>query len=483
MKAIYKTRRVRAMGAALAFLPLLLATACNTTTPAGPVLDTPSTPSSQAQRATRTPKPQKTSSFAGVLDTSFGDGGRVTTDLGSTNEEVRGVIAQADGKIVALGESWPGIKPRFSFTRYDAKGNLDPTFGEDGKLVVEMVDHEYEYSKPGALIQQPDGKIIAVGATIDFDAGHMVFAALRLNADGTPDEDFGNEGKALVPVDLTEGNQSEDEAQAVALAPDGKIVIVGITGRFPHSFGTVRLNEDGSLDETFGDGGRVVTTFPNDAEAHAVAAQADGKILVGGYATADKNAGMEGNDYALIRYNTDGTLDETFGKDGIVLTDFVHQRDYIEAVVVLPNGKIAVAGPAYIDVTFCGTDACASPGFGLAQYNPDGTLDKSFGKDGKVGYRRGTDTNYALAVMPDGKLLTSGGIYDNSRFGMLLLNPDGTKVEKFGDEGWVGTQFGPYHDSARAMTVQTDGKVIVAGSASVDQEDILDGDFALVRFK
>src|SRR5690242_6754152 len=104
---------------------------------------------------------------------------------------------------------------------------MDTTFGDNGKIVVNVTGSEYDYSNPHALIQQPDGKFIAVGTTIDFDAGHSVFVALRYNADGTPDETFGDGGKVLAPVDLAEHNQSEDEAQAVALAPNGKIVMAG----------------------------------------------------------------------------------------------------------------------------------------------------------------------------------------------------------------------------------------------------------------
>ena len=476
-KAPRKTRRAQTLGAVLASLPLLLGTACNADIPA----DQPT--SGQAARPTRTSKPPAASSFTGTLDSTFGKGGKVITDAGGGNEQAVGAIVQADGSIVVLGESWPGIKPTFTFTRYDAKGKLDTGFGDDGKLVVSVTGSEYDYSSPRALIQQPDGKFIAVGTTIDFDAGHLVFAALRYNPDGTPDEEFGDGGKALVPIDLTEGNQSEDEAEAVALAPDGKIVLVGPTGRYPRSFATVRLNPDGSLDESFGDGGRVVTSFPNDAEAHAVAVQPDGKVLVGGYGSSDPKAGMEGSDYTLVRYNSDGSLDEEFGEDGVVMTDFSDDRDYIEALTLLPDGKIVAAGPVYIDVTFCATDACASPGFGLAQYNPDGTLDESFGQDGKVGYRQGTDLNYDVVRLSDGKLLTAGSIDDNESFALMLLNPDGTKVESFGDEGLVSTHFSDYKDYGQAMTVQPDGKVIVVGSAISAQEDMLDTDFAIARYK
>ena len=476
MKATNRTRPAHALGAALACLTLLLGTACNAGTSSDPAsTDQPARPAS-------TPQPQA-SSFTGTLDTSFGKGGKVTTNIGGSPEQAVGAIVQADGKIVVLGETWPKTKAQFAFTRYDSKGKLDATFGEDGKLVVNVTGSEYDYSEPHALIQQPDGKYIAVGTTIDFDAGHLVFAALRYNPDGSPDESFGDGGKALVAVDQSEGSSSEEEAQAVALAPDGKIVLAGMTGRYPHSFATVRLNPDGTPDESFGDGGRVVTSFPNDAMAYAVAVQPDGKVLVGGYASDDPDTGMEGHDYTLVRYNEDGSLDEEFGRDGVVMTDFRRDRDYIEALLVLPDGKIVAAGPVYIDVTFCATDACASPGFGLAQYNPDGTPDESFGQDGKVGYRQGTDLNYDVVRLPDGKLLTAGSVNDNDEFALMLLNPDGTKVESFGDEGLVATGFDAYHDTGLAMTVQPDGKVIVVGSATLHQEDIFDTDFAMIRYK
>jgi uncharacterized delta-60 repeat protein len=490
MKKWQTNKSLRSLGAAGALLLLLLNTACSdvgspqpsptpeTSLPSPSIASLTAVPSSDPSLPTQAVSAPL---LSGKPDSSFGKGGKVTTDFGSELEEATDVLAQPDGQIVMLGEIWPEEtrSPAFALVRYDKNGKLDPTFADGGKSIPSIT--ESNTAHPHALALQPDGKIIAVGSAFDPEARHNVFVLLRYNADGTFDQDFGEAGKVLTPIDLEEYSQSNDEARALDLAPDGKIVVAGITGRYPSHFAVARYNSDGSLDETFGDAGRVVTKIAEDSEANTVAVQPDGKVLVGGYAML--HSGKEYDDYALVRYNEDGSLDETFADAGIALTDFSERQDWIYSIALQPDGKIVAAGPVEIDAHVCGGYVCSDFGFGFARYNPDGSLDTKFGSKGKIAHRLlGSDGNYDLILLPDGKLLSAGHI-DGGAFGLALLNPDGSLVKSFGTKGWATTSFGKNTERANAIALQPDGKVVAVGTAGVDPDNVLNGDFALARYR
>ncbi|MEO8287979.1 MAG: delta-60 repeat domain-containing protein [Chloroflexota bacterium] len=486
MKNSYKSRSVRMLGAVAAILPLLLTAACNQTADV-PVSQSTSAlllsqPTSTARpSATKTPSTQ--AALTGKLDNSFDVDGRTTTDVGSTNDEARDVVVQPDGKIVVMGETWTGPynRPRFALTRYKPNGKLDQSFGDGGMIIENISGSEYDTGNPCALLLQPDGKLLIAGTTLDPVLHQWVFALLRYNADGTLDAKFGDRGKTLTPIDQKQYSQSEDEIHSIALAPDGKIVAAGITGRYPHNFAATRYNKDGSLDETFGNEGRVITAFPSDANARAVAVQPDGKVVVAGYASLE--GGKEHQDYTMVRYNIDGSLDEAFGDQGIVMTDFANKQDWAYSMVLRPDGKIVLAGPVEIDARLCGAYICSVFGYGFAQYNTDGSLDDDFGDSGTISYKYGgSDGNYDLLRLPDGKLLAAGHVSNND-FGLALLNEDGTPVKSFGTKGWATASFGPYTDRANAIAMQPDGKIVAVGSGVVDKKDILNDDFAIARFK
>lgn len=427
----------------------------------------------------RTPAP--TTNLAAQLDPAFDGDGLVTTDLGSNNDEIHALVVQPDGKIVAAGSSWTALGPHFTLARYAADGTLDGGFGEGGTVVTNMINDEHDYASAQALLRQPDGKLIAVGDVYAPDLGHSVFGLARYNPDGALDPTFGDGGKVLAAVDREPSISRADEAHAAALAPDGKIIVGGVTGLYPTDFGLMRFNPDGSIDTTFGTEGRVTTDFGAADTIQGVAVLPDGKILAVGYGGTVE--GNENEDFALARYNVDGSLDPGFGKRGQVLTDVSTSRDEAAAVVVRPDGKFVVGGPSYVGVTLCATDACRYFGYALAQYNPDGSLDKSFGTGGLVLQDfRASSADYALQLLPDGKLAAAGYMDDND-FGLALFNPNGSLIDTVGKKGRVVARFGPYRDTAYAIALQPDGKLVLGGTASVDPKDILNADFALARFR
>jgi uncharacterized delta-60 repeat protein len=390
----------------------------------------------------------------GDLDPSFDGDGLVTTNFVENRSGLAHAVAlQPDGKIVVAGDS----ASDFALARYEADGSLDPTFDGDGKVMTNF--NSDDYSTAYALALQPDGKIVAAGYTI---VSNHDFALARYNVDGSLDVSFDGDGK--VTTDFN-GN-STDRARDLVLQADGKIVVVGDIFNSPNSYDIVlaRYNSDGSLDSTFdGDG---VTSIEKGA-ASAVALQSDNKIIVAGVSSNGSNS-----DFALIRYNIDGSLDSTFDGDGRVLTNFSSNNyDAAYALALQPDGKIVAAGYS--------TDS-SNHDFALARYNADGSLDPSFGQEGKVTTPIGSsyDFGYALALQPDGKIIVAGSSYnDNSAFALARYNTDGSLDSHFGQDGKVITQITNGTDRIDALILQPDNKIVVAG---ITEEYTLD--FTVARY-
>ncbi len=238
---------------------------------------------------------------------------------------------------------------------------------------------------------------------------------------------------------------------------------------------------DGDLDPTFGHGGQVLTDLNHSTDiGNAVAIQRDGKLVVGG--TTYKHNEFSGEDFALARYNTDGTLDTTFGRGGKVTTDFPGLAAVISAIVIQRDGKILVAGGAFPLFVFLGN-------FELARYNQNGTLDTTFGNGGIVTTSFGTEGCYAfaLALQPDGKIVAAGTDFidfssennSNTDFGLARYNPDGTLDTTFGNGGLVTTDFDGFNDDVFSVLIQRDGKIVAVGSAKNPTNFY---DFALARY-
>jgi uncharacterized delta-60 repeat protein len=185
---------------------------------------------------------------------------------------------------------------------------------------------------------------------------------------------------------------NSDYARALVQQADGKLVAAGRTDTATGTdFGLARYNPDGTLDASFGAGGVVTTDIGGgDDFAHALAVQADGKLVAAGVAPT-----QTGSSFALVRYNPDGTLDASFGTGGMVTTDF---NGGANALIVQVDGRLVAAGQAGED-------------FGLARYHPNGTLDSTFGTGGTVttDFAGSSDAAFALAVQADGKLVAAGG--------------------------------------------------------------------------
>ncbi len=224
---------------------------------------------------------------------------------------------------------------------------------------------------------------------------------------------------------------------------------------------------DGDLDQTFGTGGQVTTDLARSTDiANAVAMQPDGKLIVVG--TTYRNNDYSGEDFFVTRYNTNGSVDTTFGRAGKVRTDFPGLAAVPSSVVIQPDGKIIVAGGAFPLFTFLGD-------FKIVRYNSSGSLDTSFGDGGIVTTSFPGQGSYAnaVALQPDGKIIAAGTDFvnfsseDNSDtdFGLERYNADGSPDSTFGSGGQVTTDFDGFNDDTFSILVQPDGKLVAVGSA------------------
>lgn len=421
-------------------------------------------------------------------------------------------VQQVSGAGVAAYWSYIPVAPRYSFT--PSRGELDPTFDGDGIVL------RFSYGA-NAVVLQPDGKILVSTPyslsrfnpdgiwDISFNAGATVppssssrdivlqedgkivearfmyppvaptydFALARYNSDGSLDTSFDGDGWLTTDI-----NGGYDDVDSVTLQPDGQILLVGSSSdpvTYQSELALARYNPDGSLDLDFGNNGIVLSDFGIPDYWNSLALQSDGKILaVGAMKTSDNY------DFALARYHPDGSLDTSFDGDGLVTTDFFGDDDIARDVLLQPDGKIVVAGDAVMDGMY---DYEAL--FALARYNPDGSLDTSFGGessgDGKVAtYCTGIGGHgNALALQPDGKIVVASdaviavGYMWAETYEIVLLryNPDGSLDPTFDGDGWLTFGFDGESVSANAIVLQPDGKIVVAGRAGES--------FVLLRFK
>ena len=397
-----------------------------------------------------------------TLDNKFGGDGIVTTDFRNYSDDGNSLALQSDGKILVAGsvkvnDSVSGYD--FGLVRYNVNGSLDNSFGSSGKVNTDFTGYS---DGAGSVTVQSDGKILVAGSVSNSNNGDYDFGLVRYNENGSLDNSFGSSGRVT-----TDFGGYLDGADSVTVQSDGKILVAGSVSNSnngDYDFGLVRYNENGSLDNSFGSSGKVIN---DSVDSRSVTLQSDNKIIVAG-------------DSGLVRYNENGSLDNSFGLSGKVTTGFG-----VNSVIVQNDNKILVAGGA--------TNSNGNGDFALVRYNENGSLDTSFGSSGKVttdftGY---TDIGISLALQSDGKILLAGNTDDNNGngnnyvdydFAIVRYNLNGSLDSSFGINGKYTIDIGGNYDYCRSVTVQSDGKIIMAGSF-VHLNDFSSGssDFAVVR--
>jgi uncharacterized delta-60 repeat protein len=357
-------------------------------------------------------------------------------DFGGTDsygDEAQAVALQCDGKIVVAGTSAlqispGGYRPRLALARLNSNGTLDTSFGSGGKVIV-----DYYFPDANGVAILPDGKIV-VGTSYAFS-----FAVLRFNADGTLDSGFGSGGI---------GSDSTSSPKCLTVQPDGKIV----QGGGDPACVLVRYNSDGSRDSSFGDGGHVIASVSGDEDQVVDAAiQADGKIVT---AIQDLGSANPFHDFWLARFNVDGSFDTTFGSGGKVHTFF--NSGFCTSVAVRNDGKIIAGGRAGF-----GT------GFGLTCYQPDGSLDTSFGDGGKAttSFPEPYATIEALAIDSNGLIVAAGYADTTQVIDFALARYDMARTTR--------TNHAPTANAGPDQTKQCSGgstTVVLDGTGSCDPD-------------
>ena len=403
----------------------------------------------------------------GSLDNTFGVNGIVTTSIGNLGSEnsLNGIAIQDDGKIVAAGYSYNYFStPQqvFALTRYNTNGSLDNTFHSDGIVTTSIGTSS---SQANGIAIQTDGKIVAAGK----GNGPYSFALTRYNTNGSLDLTFGTNGIVTTSID---GNG----ALAIAIQADGKILAAGYSQSIitlnVMLFTLMRYNTNGSLDPTFGTDGIVTTSIGEyGSRANGIAIQTDGKIVLAGESQTSGN--FSPSVFALTRYNTNGSIDNTFGAAGIVTTS-IGINSAANDIVIQADGKILAAGSS---------DSLGSNTFSLSRYNTNGSLDTTFDTDGIVTTSLGMlGEQLAVTLQANGKIVAAGcspsNIMNNCNIGVTRYNTNGSLDNTFGNAGVVITAVGE-SSGAGSVAIQTDGKIVAAGGAAAVSNGI---DFVVVRY-
>ncbi len=393
----------------------------------------------------------------GSLDTTFDTDGKVTTPIGTGSDIAKAVLIQEGGlgvplKIMVAGSSDAALsKTNFALARYQVDGSLDPTFDQDGILTTQIDSNK---NVVAGMIAQADGKLVVAGSIVNLSSNFLNdFAVVRYNPDGSLDASFDQDGKRIDNVGDRGGT-----GEAVALQEDGKIVVAGTSS---NGFAVFRSNPDGSADTTFSGDGKVTTVIESFDYGKAVAVQADNKIVVAGLSYSSVTSTYS---IAVARYDANGALDLSFNGTGIVTTILDFYSDAI-ALALQDDGKIVVVASVGDFV---------NPDIALFRYLPEGGLDPSFDGDGiRVIPITGVQEARAVALQSDGKIVVAGT--DRGAFSLVRCNSDGTLDLSFDGDGIVTTAIDSGTNMGQALALQSDGKIVVCGSAGT-------GDLAIARY-
>ena len=403
----------------------------------------------------------------GGLDNTFDTDGIVTTAIGVEGDFSSDIAVQEDGKILLVGTSDIGTNENplsvLTLVRYNTDGALDNSFSGDGIATFDLGGGVWGRSV--AIL--PDGKVLAAGT--HGGATTQDFLIVKFNSDGTVDMTFGTNGR--VETDFASSN---DICKKIHITPDGKIVLTGlvVSTAGDRDFGAARYNADGTLDVTFGGDGKVTFDLVNDDDRfYHSALQSDGKLILFGEVEV-----VNDHDFAILRCNVDGSLDNSFGTNGIVITDFGTTRDFGYSVLLQPDGKIIGSGQ---------TDLFSASKLGMVRYNTDGTLDNTFGTGGTVSitivggvYER---SGHAI-VQSDGKIVITGTLInaDGGDIILVRLSADGVLDNAFGNNGIVTTDIGENSNASSGIILQSDSKILIGGNAFPDDNG--NGIFTLSRY-
>ncbi len=326
-----------------------------------------------------------------------------------------------------------------------------PTWGQAGLINPQFnggsltTSFSSDHCQAEDIAVQPDGKIVAGGYALAGGISH--FALARYQTNGNLDNSFGTGGKVLVNP-----GAGGSWITSIAIQPDGKILAGGSVSNGPTiQFAVMRFLSNGSPDASFGNNGLVTLVVGTYAYLKDILIQPNGQIVLAGEAMINGDF-----DFALARYNSNGTLDLTFN-GGIKVVDF-NNDEYLKAISLQPDGKILLAGSSNFT-------------FALTRLNVNGSIDGSFGNEGRLltvaGTVAGNDNAMSMALQADGKILVVGEAYNPPSFSDIAIvryTSSGQLDPAFGGDGIVLTDIDGSNDQATAVSVQNDGRIVIAGN-------------------
>lgn len=385
-----------------------------------------------------------TNAQSGTLDPSFGSDGVVTTPIHSNYNFADATMVQADGKIVVAGNAGTPSTYQMAVARYNQDGSLDTSFGDNGTLRFPVGAVKSFITD---LAQQPDGKIILGGRTWNNESGD--FAFVRLNIDGSFDDSFGTNGIARLETPETEASE------AITLLDDGKMLMVGYKD---DNFTVAKVNSDGSLDTSFGTNGWAIVSYEDiSSYGDDIAIQNDGKIVISGFALNMDNRFQ----VAAARLNADGSIDTSFGTEGKIIFNVGEWNDFSQGVALQSDGKILIGGHKWI------SNIQQKHDLFVARLNTDGSIDTSYGINGVATARLVDGANYStsMVLQNDDKPILAGYTVYQEQYDMAMVRFDinGSLDSTFNGDGMVNFDYDGREDYGNAIALQADNKIILAG--------------------
>ena len=405
---------------------------------------------------------QATAGQPGTLDPFWANGsalgsGKLITAVGSGTDTASAIAVQPDGGVLVVGFC---RNVGLCAVRYTIDGALDTSFGGNGKLPQVFVPNVVNTTQSLALL--PNGKFLLAGTCSDL--GDNDFCVLRFNADGSIDSTFGTfNTNAGIGASVTPIGVGDDRQRAMLTQPDGKIVLAGTCNNsVDRDFCAARYLPNGTLDASFGSGGKVITAFSNRDDAlGTMALQPDGKLVLAGSCDNGTIATV-----CALRYEINGALDTGFGVGGKLVTSVGSGYAAARAVAVQPDDKLLIAAEC---LTGSKVDFC------LLRYLANGVLDTALGSSGTRVTSVGTGNDYvtSMTLQPDGKLLLAGSCAVGGQFDFCAVRFAADAVPTldatFGTGGKlltaisIGATPATSNDFLTAMALQPDGKLLLAG--------------------
>lgn len=396
------------------------------------------------------------------LDIEFNGTGTVVTDISTFDDHLKTMLIQPNGKIIVAGEALINQQTNnFALIRYNTNGTLDSSFGINGIVTTSLQNPIVNLFE---IALQPDGKIIAVGFTAINES--TTGTIIRYNEDGTIDTNFGTNGIASVSL-----NPGLNALISVVVKPDSSILVTGTTNLSKLDVLLMQFKPNGTLDTDFNTNGIVTIDFGNSEYGTNLLLLPNNKILIVG---TQEDANNFNTDVFLIRLNSSGKIDSTFGNNGHLIYNF-GSDEYARNILLQPDGKIIIAFNSY--------DANYS-NFNVLRCNQDGSLDSSFANNGiaSTDFDNTVDEISEIALQSNGKIVaigkSSNDFSDNYTVAMLRYNNNGTLDSTFDTDGKLYTAFSTDTNIGVAVQIQSDGKIVIAGETNIGSNS----NFAVARY-